>query len=841
VQTLWQDLRYGLRMLRNSPGFTIVAILTLALGIGANTAIFSLINAVMFRSLPVPDPQQLVLLRYAARGDASVNGGYFWGGCTEKLGDTASVHAGCSFSQPMYEQIHAQQTVFSGVSVFIGSQDLHLVANGRSSRATGNFVGGDFFSTLRLPAQLGRTLEPRDDTPGAEPVAVLGYGYWRSEFAADPSIVGKSVSLEGVAVRIVGVIARGFTGLDPSSSEDLWLPLSCQPQILPGRFRWNVPNSVWAEMVARLKPGVARTRAEAAMTAIFAPSVTTGPDALFKPEDTPRIELPQFAHGLATLRQQFSKPLYFLMAAVGIILLLAIANLADLLLARAAARRREVAIRFALGARRGQVVRQLLTESLLLAAFSAALGVLLAYWSSSALATFLASNWRENFQIDVHPDSAVLAYTATVAILAALLFGLAPALTGTRVDLTYALRGNVTQSIGPHEPRRRLALGSTLVVAQVVLSVVLVAGAALLVRTLVNLETMNVGFDDHNILLVSIDPSIRDWRDPRIPRLCRELQARFALLPGVVSASYSMVPLLSGSNMDTRFSEAGNPKASSVSSDELPIGTGFFETLHIPLLAGRSFEAADFQQDAKPLPVIVNQKLAHRLFGEANPVGRRFSNAGSQTADYEVVGLVADAKYNALRRQMPPTAYVPLKLGSGSFELRTAGDPRALILAVRAAVADVNSQIVITRVETQRQQIDRTLYQERLIASLSALFGLLALVLACVGLYGLLAYDVARRTHEIGVRMAIGAASSDVLRLITGRGLVLASAGVVIGLAAAVGLTRYLESLLYGIRPVDLSTYAGVAVLLLLVALAACWIPARRAMRVDPMVALRHE
>src|SRR5580700_11460434 len=280
LETLIQDLRLGLRMLRNSPGFAIVAILTLALGIGANTAIFSLINAVMFRSLPVPDPQQLVLLRYAARGDASVNGGYFWGGCTEKLGDTASVHAGCSFSQPMYEQIHAQQPVFSGVSVFIGSQDLHLVANGRSSRATGNFVGGDFFSTLRLPAQLGRTLEPRDDTPGAEPVAVLGYGYWRSEFAADPSIVGKSVSLEGAAVRIVGVIARGFTGLDPSSSEDLWLPLSCQPQILPGRFRWNVPNSVWAEMVARLKPGVARTRAEAAMTAIFAPSVTTGPDAL---------------------------------------------------------------------------------------------------------------------------------------------------------------------------------------------------------------------------------------------------------------------------------------------------------------------------------------------------------------------------------------------------------------------------------------------------------------------------------------------------------------------------------------------------------------------------------
>lgn len=839
IETLFQDVRYGLRMLRKSPGFTAVAAITLALGIGANTAIFSLINAAMLRSLPVPEPGRLMMLQYSARRDPDTSGGYFWA-CPGKM-DPAG-HKGCSFSHPMYEQIHSQQTVFSGLSAFVGSDEFHMGADGRRSVVRGEFVGGDFFSTLGLGVELGRTLEPTDDKPGAPVVAVLRYGYWRSQFGGDLSVIGKSVSLEGVPVTIVGVVTRGFSGLDAGMPEDLWLPLASQPTLLPGIFRWDMPNTVWTEMVVRLKPDVTKRQAESAMTALFAPSVTTGPGAIFKPDDAPRIELPELARGLGTLRQEFSEPLFVLMGAVGIILLLATANVAGLMLARGASRRREIAVRLALGAPRWRVLRQLLTENLLLAAAAALLGTLLAYWGAYGLASFLAANRREHLQIDVHPDLRVLAFTATVSVLAAICFGLAPCLLGTRVDLTHALKsGSESLSLGPRGERRRLGVGSALVVAQVVLSVVLVGGAGLLVHTLIHLETMNVGFETRNVLLVNIDPNIRDWKDPRIPRLCRDLQVRFATLPGVISASYSMVPLLSESNMDTVFSPLGASEKAAIKSDELPIGTDFFETMHIPLLAGRTFKAEDFESDAKPSPVIVNQKLAQVLFGKGNPVGQFFSDYRSKAPDYEVIGVVADAKYSDLRREIRATAYIPLKLGAGAFELRAAGDPRVLIPAVRAAIREVNPGIVITRAQTQTEQIERTLYQERLIASLSSLFGVLALVLACVGLYGLLSYEVTRRTREIGIRMVLGARQQEIRRLVARRGLLLTLAGTVIGLVVATGVTRYLETLLYGVRPADPWTFVSVVILLGIVALVACYLPARRAMRVDPMVALRYE
>ena len=838
LETLLQDLRYGLRLLSKSPGFTAVAVITLALGIGANTAIFSLINAAMLRPLPVPEPGRLVMLQYAAREDPNVMGGYFWG-CPGKA-DPAD-HKGCSFSHPMYEQIHAQQTVFSGLSAFV-PDEVHMDAEGRRSMVSGDFVGGDFFSTLSLGAELGRTLDPADDKPGAAPVAVLRYGYWRSQFGGDPSVIGKSVSLEGVAVTIVGVVAQGFSGLEAGIPDDIWLPLASQPTLLPKRFRWDMPNSVWTGMVGRLKPGVGKAKAESAITAIFTPSVTTGPDAMFKPADAPRIELPELNRGIGSLRREFSKPLFVLMAAVGIILLLATANIGGLMLTRGVSRCREIAVRLALGAPRSRILRQLLTESLLLAAAAAAFGTLLAYWGAHSLATFLASNWRERLEIDVHPDLSVLAFTATISVLAAILFGLAPSLLGTRVDLTQALKGSSENlSFGRHGEKRRLGLGSALVVGQVVLSVILVSGAGLLIHTLIRLETMNVGFEARNVLLVDVDPNIRDLKDPRIPRLCRDLQARFTALPGVISASYSMVPLLSGANMDTMFSSPGASKESAISSDLLPVGTKFFETMHIPLLAGRTFKGEDFQSNAKPSPIIVNQRLAQRLFGKGLPVGQFFGDPESKEAGYEVIGVVADAKYDALRKEIRATAYVPLKLGGGSFELRTSGDLRALIPAVRAAIRDVKPDIVVTRIQTQIEQIERTLYQERLFAGLSSLFGLLALALACIGLYGLLSYEVTRRTREIGIRMALGAPHREIRSLVAKRGLLLTLSGAVIGIAVAAGVTRYLETLLYGVRPTDPWTFVGAVILLGIVALVACYLPARRAMRVDPIVALRYE
>ena len=833
------DVRYALRALRKSPGFAAVVVLTLALGIGANTAIYSLINVVMLRSLPVPEPARLVMLQYAAREDPHVIGGYNWG-CPGKT-DPAG-HQGCSFSHPMYEQIHAEQTVFSGLSAFVVWDPFHMDADGRPSTVRGDFVGGDFFSTLGIGAELGRTLDAVDDKPGAAPVAVLRYGYWRSELGADPSVIGKSVSLEGVAVIIVGVVARGFSGFDAGIPDDIWLPLASQPLLLPGRFRWDLPNSAWTGMVARLKPGVDKAQAESAITTIYAPRVTTGPDAMFKPADKPRVELPGLGRGLGSLRREFSEPLLVLMAAVGIILLLATANIAGLMLARAVSRGREIAVRLALGAPGRRILRQLLTESLLLAAAAAVFGTLLAYWGAYGLATFLASNWPERIQIDIRPDLRVLAFTGAVSILAAICFGFAPALVGTRLDLTNAFKGSSEGlSLDPHGERRRVGLGSALVVGQVVLSVILVAGAGLLVHTLIHLETMNVGFEARNVLLVDIDPNIRNSKDERIPRLCRDLQTLFSTLPGVISASYSAVPLLSGSNMDTMFSSLGASNDAAISSDDLPVSTKFFETMHIPLLAGRTFKEEDFQSDAKPSPIIVNQNLAQRLFRKGDPLGQLFSDSGSREADYQVIGVVANAKYNDLRREMRATAYVPLRVGGGSFELRTSGDLPALIPAVRAVIREVKPDIVVTRIQTQTEQMERTLYQERLFAGLSSLFGLLALALACVGLYGLLSYEVTRRTREIGIRIALGARQREIRSLVAKRGLLLTLSGTVIGIAVAAGVTRYLQTLLYGVKPADPWTFVGIVVLLGIVALVACYLPARRAMRVDPMVALRCE
>ena len=837
VEDFLMDARYALRTLRKSPGFTAVVVLTLALGIGANTAIFTLINAAMLRSLPVPEPGRLVMLQYAARESPNVRGGYFRG-CPWKA-DPAP-HQGCSFSHPMYEQIHAQQTVFSGLSAFVGWDEFHMDADGRRSTVRGDFVGGDFFSTLGLGSELGRTLDPTDDKPGAAPVAVLRYGYWRSQLGGDPSVIGKSVSLEEAAVTIVGVVARGFSGFDAGIPDDIWLPLASQPLLLPGRFRWDMPNSAWTGMVARLKPDMEKAKAESAITTIFTPSVTTGADAMFKPADAPRIELPGLDRGLGSLRREFSEPLFVLMTAVGIILLLATANIAGLMLARGVSRCREIAVRLALGAPGRRIVRQLLTESLLLAAAAAVFGTLLAYWGAYGLATFLASNWSERLELDIHPDLSVLAFTATVSVLAAILFGLAPALICTRLDLTHALKGSSEWlSLGRHGEKRRLGIGSALVVGQVVLSVILVAGAGLLVHTLIRLETMNVGFDTQRVLLVSVDPSIRGRKDPGIPNLCRDLQARFAALPGVSSASYSRVPLLSEANMDTMFSSLGASETSAISSDELPVGTKFFETMHIPLLAGRTFKEDDFQSNAKPSPIIVNQKLAERLFGKSDPVGQLFSDSKSRAADYEVIGVVANAKYDALRKEIRATAYVPLTVGGGSFELRYSGDLRALIPEVRAAIRDLKTDIVVTRIQTQTEQIERTLYQERLFAGLSSLFGLLALALACIGLYGLLSYEVTRRTREIGIRMALGARHREIRRLVANRGLLLTLSGTVIGIALAAGVTRYLQTLLYGVKPTDFWTFLGIVILLAVVALVACYLPARRAMRVDPMAALR--
>jgi predicted permease len=833
-----QDVRYGLRMLRKSPGFTAVAVLTLALGIGANTAIFSLINAVMLRSLPVPNPQQLVVFGWTARQQPTHKGEMVWGNCQGMPVGRNGI-GNCSFSLPLFQQLSAQQGVFSGMAAFFDVGPVAII-DGHATPTQAEFVSGNYFSTLGVQPFLGRMIDPLDDATGALPVAVLGYKFWQSKFAGDPSVVGKTIPLNRIVFTIVGVAPPGFFGLDPGIPLDLLIPFSTQGAVTPD-FKRTEPASLWLEIVGRLKPSVSVAQAKAAMNAIFVPSVTGSANPMFKPADEPRIELPGASHGLGSLEGSFSKPLFLLMIAVSIILLIACANVAGLMLARATGRQKEMAVRFTLGASRWRIVRQALTESVMLALAGGALGVLFAYWGASSLGASFSANYYMPLDIEVHPDPRILGFTFAVSLIAGALFGLAPAFRGSRVNITPALKESGTPSGAWHARGRWFNLGNVLVVAQVALSMVVLAGAALLVRTLANLETMNPGFDTHNVLLFGIDTTLTDYKGGQLANLYSDLRNRVAALPGVTSASYSMAPLLSSAYMTWDYSRPGATQLEPEGTATLPVGPSFFETMRLLLVAGRTYTPQDFTSTAKPRPIIVNETFARKYFGKENPLGQPLADSGSKVANYEIVGVVADAKYYGLRDAITPTVYIPLKVGSAWFELRTAANPKALIPAVRNVVSEIDSNIPVLDVKTQTEQIGQNLFQERLVATLSTLFALLALLLACIGLYGLLSYEVTRRRHEIGLRKALGAQPRDILRLVVGQGVTLALIGAVVGIGTAFGVTRFLQSLLYEVKPADPFTFAGVAILLVLVALAACYIPARRAMRVDPMIALKYE
>ncbi|MFZ0084016.1 MAG: ABC transporter permease, partial [Candidatus Acidiferrales bacterium] len=580
------------------------------------------------------------------------------------------------------------------------------------------------------------------------------------------------------------------------------------------------------------------------------------PKSLSAEADNPEVTLAPVQSGLTGERSNYSSPLYVLMLAVGIILLIACANVAGLLLARSAARQKEMAVRLALGAGRARVVRQLLTESVMLSVLGGALGILFAYWGAHAIISFVSSNQTRPLGFATGVDVRVLAFTVVLSLFIGILFGIAPAFRSARVNLTPALKeGGGSSANSGHFGGKWLSIGNALVVVQVALAIVVLVGAGLLVRTLKNLRNVDVGFDSHNILIFAIDPALIGYKDSQIDGFYRDLQGRLAETPGVKSASYSMMPLLSNGLMITGFHWPGTPQDQESDADILGVGPNFFETLHIPFLAGRGFNASDFElaaansgktPTAAPTPVIVNQAFVQKYLGKENPLGKLFGESpadanGPANPGYEIIGVVHDAKYNDLRREIHATMYEPQHIGGASFELRTAADPQAILPAIRKAVAQINPNLPLFEITTESEQIDRLLFRERLIARLSSFFGLLALLLACIGLYGLLAYEVTRRTREIGIRIALGAYSRDVLRLVVGQGLALAAAGAAIGIGVALGVMQFLHSLLYGVKPADPLTFAAVALFLAVVALLACYIPARRAMRVDPIVALRYE
>jgi predicted permease len=881
METLWQDARYGLRMLGKSPGFTAVAILTLALGIGANTAIFTLIDAVMLRSLPVRDPARVAVFSWKAHTDPKYHSYSSFGDCGR-----GGEGSGCSFSAPLFDAMRTQAKVFSGLTAIAGPMQVVLSGNGAPSMARGEIVSGTFFSTLGVETVLGRPLGPADDSPSAAPALVLSYAYWQKAFGGDRSVLGRTVRLNGAAFTIVGVTDPHFTNLAPGKTQDFFLPLGSAPELKVGWLRGPEvmadSQSWWLVMLGRLQGGVSMSQAQAAATSIFRNQMLHGAKPLSTEADNPAIVLAPAPEGLTGRRGSLSSLLYVLMAAVGFVLLIACANVAGLMLARSEARQKEIAVRLALGAGRRRMVRQLLTESLILSLIGGVLGVLIAYWGVHAITALVSSNTDQPFPFVIAPDWRVLAFTISASVLTGILFGLAPALRSTRLDLTPALKESASSlPIGKAHPGRRFHLGGALVMAQVALSILVLIGAGLLVRTLQNLRDVNPGFDTQNILLFGIDPTLSGYKDAQIEGLYRDLQDRFAAIPGVLSVSYASDPLLSGSLWATDVHLPGKPEKSSVETDTLAVGPGFFSTMHIRLLAGRTFSQADFAAAAAteaaqraveeaskkpaspgapaaapatapavgaPIPVIVNEAFARQYFGKQNALGQHLDDSEGdeppttpKSAGYQIIGVAGSTKYSDLRREIHPAMYRPLTGGGAHFELRTATAPTAPIPTVRDIVNRADANLPIFDVATQSERIERLLSQERIIARLSSFFGLIALVLACIGLYGLLSYEVARRTREIGVRMALGAQRREVLRLVVGQGILLVLAGSVFGVAAAFGVTRYLASLLYGVRPVDPLTFTAVAILLFVVAVAACFVPARRAMSVDPMVALRYE
>jgi len=843
VETCWHDVLFGLRMLAKSPGFTATAVLTLAIGIGANTSIFSLLNAVMLQSIPVRHPEQLVVLRWSVRElpEESNIGTSSYGDCLWVPG----VQQSCSFSYPMYEAILARTNVFSSVLAMAGAGQLDLSGNGPASLVGGELVSGNYFDTLGVSSALGRTLAPSDDQPGAIPVIVLSHAYWQRAFGSAPDAVGKTIRLNGAPFTIVGVIDPGFTRLTPGKSHDLWVPLSQATSLKPG---WNDQRRTiedatnwWLAIVGRLKPGVSMAQAQAATSLVFLNEVLHGAKPLLKDINEPQLALLPAQKGLVGFRQFYDRPIYILTVTVGIVLLIACANIAALLLARATAREKEMAVRLALGAGRARIIRQLLTESLLLSSAGAALGIVLAAWSAQALAAFISKNAYSTLFIDTRPDARILAFTVGIALLTGILFGIAPAFRGSRINVAPALKESAASSDATKVPGRRFGLGSSLVVAQVALSVVVLTGAGLLVRTLANLRNINPGFDTRNVLLFGINPGLAGYNQDRIQTLYSELQTRLAAIPGVISASYSGDTLLSAGLWTSGVHIEGQPEKTTVETDMFSVGPEFFETMRLPLLNGRTFAASDLR--STQAVAIVNQTFVRRFLEGRNPIGLHLGGTtlSGNKVEREIVGVVADAKYDELRKPIEPTAYVPVQGGEAYFALRTSTRPEALIPSVRNVVASLDDNLPIFDIRTQTQTMDRLLFNERLVARLSSLFGALALILACVGLYGLLSYEVARRTREIGIRTALGAQRSEIFRLVLGQGLILAMVGALVGIGAAIGVTRYLGSLLYGIGATDPATFVIITFLLIAVALLACYIPSRRATRVDPLVALRYE
>jgi len=819
IEQFAKDLRYPLRTIRNNAAFSTAAILSLALGIGANTAIFSLIDALLLRSLPVRNPAELVQLFIVIRG-RPVN----------------------SFGYPAIGALANLTDIFSGVCGF-SSFAFNVTSAEGSERVTGAWVTGGYYPTLGLAPFAGRLLTPDDDRPGAPPVAVLSYSYWETRFARDFGVVGRSIQLEGKPVTIVGVSRRGFTGANVGDAANLTLALGALPQLFPERGTQQLESgSQWLRVLARPQPGVSITQAKARLAIVWPQmaSIATTPRMQAVQRQamlSSSIDLVPGGTGYSNLRDQFRRPLLVLMAVTGLVLLIACANFANLLLARGAARSKEIALRFAIGAGRGRIVRQLLTESLTLSSMGAVLGIGLATIGSRLLVALMPGDRR--ISLDLRPDAGVLLFTCAVALATGILFGLVPALRATAIGPGAALKADSGIT-----PRTRSRLLPALVVSQVALSLVLLIGAGLFVRTLRNLENLDPGFRSEGVLLVSLNASHAGYKGPRLAALYQDLWNQFGRLPGVESASESGNTPLSGGIWSEGVSINGQPPTRE-SAHLTSVSPRYFATLGTALVMGRDLDERD-RPGAKG-SAIVNEAFVRKYFPDGHPLGQKLTLPDGRYPELEIVGVAGDMVLQSLREPAPPAVYLsyfqyPETIGTATFEIR-AGNSLARTAALlrdelRAKFPATPGQL---QIGGMTEQVQRTLVQERMLAALGGCFGVLALILAAVGLYGLLAYTVTRSTSEIGIRMALGAQRAEVLRLIFGGALRLLAFGIALGIPTAWAGSRLIASMLFGLTATDPLTILGATVLLGATAVLAALLPALRASHVDPMVALRYE
>ncbi len=836
VDELVGDLRYAMRLLRKSPGFTLIAAGSLALAIGANSTIFAVGRQLLFGRVTVPHPEELRILQWV--GDRQVVSFSGWGewNPTPGGGTISTI-----FSYPMYQQLKAANSELRDLVAF-KEDSMNATVHGEAQQAQVTMVSGNFYEQMQVRVQLGRPLEPSDDVrPGAGTVAVISDGLWTRKYGRSPAVLGQTVRVNQQPMTIVGVNPRGFTGVKGAmDSPDLFVPFTMQPVIDPKGTRdfLEDPTYWWVNIAARVKPGVKDSAAQATLAAKYEAALR-GMVKLKDGETLPKLRLVDGSRGLHMMDEELEKPIFVLFGFTVLLLLLACVNVANLLLARGTQRQREINVRMAMGARRGRIVRQLFTESLLLAGLGGVGGLMLSIAGRNLLPRLMANPW-ESSETSIPFDWRVFGFTVLVTFATATIFGLLPAWLAARNEVSSQLKES-----GHQATRRRKAWsGKGIVALQIALSTVLVIGAGVFLRTVMRLNSVDLGYDPNHVLMFNIQPPRKKYVDGKDVLLHQQLEQKIAALPGVESESPAWMPLTSGNMSNTDFITEDKP-ADGKNPPEFvnAVGNDYFHTMRIPMIAGRPFGPQDTTSSVKV--AVINEALAKKRFPNGNPIGKRFRSDGPADQWIQVVGICADTRYAQLKEEPPPVFYLPYEqqkdVGGMTYQIRTHTSAAALVPAIQRIVQGIDPDLPVIDVRTEREQIDATMQMERALATLTTGFGLMALMLASVGIYGIMAYTVSQRTNEIGIRLALGAERRQIRGMILGESTWITAAGLVAGVAGALGLVRLVKSMLFGIAPYDPVTLGCAVTVMLGVALVASWIPARRAAGVEPMEALRHE